>query len=106
MRTQFSAVPLTGAPTPTGKLQDYIPVPFAQADYLINFAVLKGHSVGVTVCGKNWFGALLRCPDGYYRDAYGTNQGGYLSYFSMHANGPDPAQGGTPGLGHYVPLWT
>ena len=101
MRTEFSTVPFDWSTNAAGKLQDYVPVPFAQADYLINLAVLKGHSVGVTVCGKNWYGALLRCPDGYFRDAYGTNQGGYQNYSSMHASGPDPGQGGTPGLGHY-----
>jgi len=30
----------------------------AEADYLINMAILKGHSgQGVTLCAKNWFGA-------------------------------------------------
>jgi Domain of unknown function (DUF362) len=82
-------------------VQDYVPMPFAQADYIINFAVLKGHSVGVTLCGKNFYGALLRCPDGYYRDANGLNQGGTLNYSSMHKSTTDPAQGGPPGLGHY-----
>src|ERR1019366_708433 len=62
--------------------------------------VLKGHSVGVSVCGKNWYGALLRCPDGYYRDANGTNQGGTVNYADMHASTPNPALG-PPGLGHY-----
>jgi len=101
MRTMFSAVPFNWSANAVGKVQDYVPVPFAQADYLINFAVLKGHSVGVTVCGKNWYGALLRCPDGYYRDANGTNQGGNVNYASMHASTPDPNMAGPPGLGHY-----
>jgi hypothetical protein len=100
MRTELSAAPFDWSTGAAGKLQDYVPVPFAQADYLINFAVLKGHSVGVTVCGKNWYGALLRCPDGYYRDANGTNQGGTVNYADMHASTPNPALG-PPGLGHY-----
>jgi hypothetical protein len=78
-----------------------VPVPFAQADYLINFAVLKGHSVGVTLVGKNLYGSLLRCPDGYYRDANGPNQGANLNYVSMHTSTPDPNIPGTPGMGHY-----
>jgi hypothetical protein len=100
MRTELSAAPFGWSTNAAGKLQDYLPVPFAQADYLINFAVLKGHSVGVSVCGKNWYGALLRCPDGYYRDANGTNQGGTVNYADMHASTPNPALG-PPGLGHY-----
>jgi len=101
-RTLFSAVPFNWSTTnANGKLQDYIPVPFAQADYLIDFAVLKGHSVGVTLCGKNLYGALLRCPDGYYRDALGLNHGGVLNYVSMHGSTPDPTMPGTAGLGHY-----
>ncbi|HEY5910268.1 MAG TPA: DUF362 domain-containing protein [Verrucomicrobiae bacterium] len=79
---------------------DYVPVPFAQADYLINFAVLKGHSVGITACGKNFYGALLRCPDGFFRDANGPNQPGTPNYSSMHKSTPDPSMG-VPGLGHY-----
>ncbi len=106
MRVQFSAVPfcwsVTNANNPSlPVVQDYIPVPFAQAAYIVNFAVLKGHSVGVTLCGKNFYGALLRCPDGYYRDANGANQGGTPNYNSMHASTPDPTIPGIPGMGHY-----
>ncbi len=106
MRTELSSVPfywsVTNANTPGQPVVlDRVPVPFAQADYIINFAVLKGHSVGVTLCGKNFYGALLRCPDGYFRDAYAPNQGGTLNYSSMHKTTPDPTQGGVPGLGHY-----
>jgi Domain of unknown function (DUF362) len=101
-RVEFSTVPFHwSTPSAAGKVQDYVPVPFAQADYLINFAILKGHSVGVTLCGKNLYGALLRCPDGYYRDASGTDQGGILNYLNMHASTPNPTLPGTPGLGHY-----
>ncbi len=104
MRTAFSAVPFFWSKTNAAAgtvVQDYIPVPFAIADYLIDFAVLKGHSVGITACGKNFYGALLRCPDGYYRDANGMNQGGTLNYSSMHTSTPDPSIPGTPGMGRY-----
>ena len=105
MRVELAPVPfywsVTNANTPSlPVVQDYVPVPFAQADYLINFAVLKGHSVGVTLCGKNFYGALLRCPDGYFRDANGPNQPGTPNYSSMHKSAPDPSMG-LPGLGHY-----
>jgi len=100
MRTELSTVPFYWS-AKAGILQDYIPVPFAEADYLINFTVLKGHSAGVTVCGKNWYGALLRCPEGYYRDAYGTDQGGRLTgYANLHKSLPN-ADLGVPGLGQY-----
>lgn len=106
LRVQLSNVPfywsVTNAVT-SGQavVADYVPQPFAQASYIINFAVLKGHSVGVTACGKNFYGALLRCPDGFFRDANGPNQGATLNYSSMHKGTPDPNAGGVPGLGHY-----
>jgi len=49
--------------------QDYIPTHFSQADYFINFAILKSHDdAGITVCGKNNYGSLKRNPNaaGYY----------------------------------------
>jgi len=108
LRTEFSSVPfnwsVTNAVAGTPVVQDYVPVPLAQADYLIDFAVLKGHSVGVTLCAKNFHGALLRCPDGYYRDAIAQNVGGILNYDNMHTSTPDPSLPGTPGRGHYRAL--
>ena len=76
-----------------GKLQDYVPAPFAQADYLINFAILKGHSAGITLCGKNLYGALKRCPSG---SLYGQ---GTLNYYVTHLSLPNAEW--SPGLGHY-----
>jgi hypothetical protein len=81
-----------------GKRQDYVPTPFAEATYLINFAVLKGHSAGITLCAKNLYGALLRCPDGYLRDE------GREDYYDLHATLPDPRLPGVPGLGKYRAL--
>jgi hypothetical protein len=90
MRTEFSTNKFfwSSPDAGPGQLQDYIPVPFAQAAYLIDFAVLKGHSVGITLCGKNFYGALLRCPDGYFRDAKGIDRGGTVNYLSMHDSAP------------------
>ena len=105
MRTEPSSVPfywsVTNATAGQPVVPDYVPVPLAQADYLIDFAVLKGHSVGVTLCAKNFHGALLRCPDGYFRDAFGPNQGGILNYANMHTSTADPSLPGVPGRGHY-----
>jgi hypothetical protein len=104
MRVELSSVPfywsVTNASSGQQVVADYVPIPFAQADYIIDCAVLKGHSVGVTLCGKNWYGSLLRCPDGYSRDAFGPNQGGNINYSSMHLSTPDPSMG-IPGMGHY-----
>ena len=95
-RTEFSTTRFDwSTPNATGKLQDYLPVPFAEAAYLINFAVLKGHSGGTTVCAKNNYGSLLRCPDGYLR-------GDYLDYYSMHDT--LPGSGGSTNLGAYRAL--
>ncbi len=69
----------------TGKTQDYIPTHFAQATYFINFPTLKSHdTAGITVCGKNHYGSLIRNP----------NTGGY---YDMHATRATE----TPGMGHY-----
>jgi len=52
----------------SGKKQDYIPICFSQAKYIINFAILKGHEIGgVTLCAKNHYGSLIRSPYGYVR---------------------------------------
>jgi hypothetical protein len=77
-----------------GKKQDYIPTSFAEADYLINFAILKSHdSGGITVCGKNHYGSLLRNPDR-------TLKGQRYDYYDMHASLPVNRRG----MGHYRAL--
>lgn len=48
---------------------NHLPTCVTQADYLINLANLKGHSYGITLCGKNHFGSFinnnaLRPPEG------------------------------------------
>jgi hypothetical protein len=64
-----SSVPIYWSCRPEGCLQDYLPEPFAQADYLVNLANLKSHTAaGVTLCAKNHYGSLVRWPvqEGYY----------------------------------------
>jgi gluconolactonase len=64
-----SSVPLYWSCQPQGCKQDYVPVAFAEAEYLINFANLKAHTgAGVTLCAKNHYGSLVRWPvqKGYY----------------------------------------
>jgi hypothetical protein len=96
-RARLSQTPFNwSAPSADSKRQDYLPEAFADAKYLINFAVLKGHSSGITVCAKNHYGSLLRCPDGYMRGA------GILDYYDMHLSLPNP--GWSPGTGKYRAL--
>jgi len=77
-----------------GKRQDYIPRSFAEADYMINFAILKSHdSGGITVCGKNHYGSLLRNPDR-------TLRGQRYDYYDMHSSLPVYRRG----MGYYRAL--
>lgn len=96
-RTQFSSKRFDWSTSAAaGKRQDYVPEPFAAAAYIINFPVLKGHSCGVTVCAKNHYGSLLRCPDGYLREV------DIRDYYSLHDTLAD--MGNLPNLGHYRAL--
>lgn len=52
----------------SGKV-NYLPTCVTEATYMINLANLKGHSYGITLCGKNHFGSFingnaLRPPEG------------------------------------------
>lgn len=52
----------------SGKV-NYLPTCVTRAEYVINLANLKGHSYGITLCGKNHFGSfingnLMRPPEG------------------------------------------
>ena len=72
--------------------QDYIPDYFAQADYFINFPVLKSHnSAGITVAGKNHYGSLMRAP----------NASGYYNEHNTRPSNSDGSPFATPGMGHY-----
>lgn len=80
-----STVPLYWSSRPAGKKQDYVPVHYAEARYLINMANLKGHTMaGITLCGKNHFGSLIRTPP-------------QEDYFDMHAS----TAKASPGTGKY-----
>jgi len=108
-RVEFSNVPLYwSTPAAVGKTQDYLPTAFAQADYLVNFAILKGHSSGVTLCAKNHYGSLIRTPAGYVRPAFPLwpTQGGYPGYYNMHLSLPNAGQSPpwSPGTGQHRAL--
>lgn len=44
---------------------NYLPTCITEADYLINLANLKGHSYGITMCGKNHFGSFINDSSPY-----------------------------------------
>jgi hypothetical protein len=92
----FSSSPMNWSTADAnGKDQDYFLTSYDQATYLIDFAVLKGHSAGVSLCGKNNYGSLKRLPNG----KLGTVQ---MNYYSLHNSLPNPAgTWGVPGVGHY-----
>ncbi len=93
-RAEFSSQRISwSTPGAAGKTVDYVPTMFADADYVINFAVLKGHSSGITVCGKNLYGALIRLPNGH------LHYDGRLPYYDLHLSLPNREY--TPGKGHY-----
>ena len=97
-RAEFSTTQFNwSTPAAQGKRQDYVPTAFSDADYIINFALLKGHSAGITFCAKNQYGSLLRCPDGYLRDA-----GVISGYYDMHRTIPGGTEGN--GMGRYRAL--
>jgi hypothetical protein len=94
VRTEFSSTPFYWSTmAANGMRNDYVPAPFAEASYIINFAVLKGHSSGITVCGKNHYGSLLRTPVGSVRGV------AYSDYYNLHLSLPNAEW--SPGMGRY-----
>jgi gluconolactonase len=83
IKSRQSSVPLYWSCNPKGNKQDYAPVCFAEADYIINFANLKAHTgAGVTLCAKNHYGSLVRWPaeKGYFdmhKNAFAKEEGIY-----------------------------
>ncbi len=85
----LSTVPLYWSCRPQGVREDFIPRAFAEAQYLINLATLKGHTgAGVTLCAKNHYGSLGRMPPerGYYdlhRSAFNRGTGQYRNLVDL-----------------------
>jgi len=84
-----SKVALYWSSRPQGYRQDYAPVYFAQAEYVINVANFKAHTgAGVTLCAKNHYGSLVRIPSesGYYdlhTSTYATGMGKYRNLVDL-----------------------
>lgn len=64
----------------------YLPTCVTQADYMINLANLKGHSYGVTLCGKNHFGSFIN--GNAMRPPEGANLHQFLTQNKMDAYSP------------------
>jgi uncharacterized repeat protein (TIGR01451 family) len=108
-KAEFGTVPLYWSTSEAdGTTQDYLPQAFEEADYLINFAVLKSHDgSGITVNAKNHYGSLLRCPDGFLRDALNIGPPPYNGYYHMHYTLPGDGYYDDPDMttmGHYRAL--
>ena len=72
-----------------GKMQDCVVQSYYEADYLINFALLKSHErAGITVAAKNHYGSMLRLPNsgGYYDLHESLPTGGSNSDFHYMGN--------------------
>jgi hypothetical protein len=58
-----SSVPVYWSSHPSVSNQDYVPASYAEAEYTINMANLKSHTMGgVTLTAKNHYGSLVRWP--------------------------------------------
>jgi len=51
--------------TSFGGQESFLPTCVTEAKYLINLANLKGHSYGITLCGKNHFGSFINDSSPY-----------------------------------------
>lgn len=65
---------------------NYLPTCVTQAEYVINFANLKGHSYGITLCGKNHFGSFLNGNE--MRPPEGANLHQFLTMDRMNVYSP------------------
>ncbi len=73
---------------------NYLPTCVTEAEYLVNLANLKGHSYGITLCGKNHFGSFIngnamRPPEGANLHQFLTRNemGSYSPLTDLMANG-------------------
>jgi len=73
-----------------GTEPDFVPSSYANAEYLINFACLKSHRAGITVCAKNHYGSFIRRP---YPEG---------NFYNLHHS--LPSGWSNPGTGRYRTL--
>ncbi len=65
---------------------NYLPTCVTEAEYVINFANLKGHSYGITLCGKNHFGSFINGNE--MRPPEGANLHQFLTMDKMGVYSP------------------
>ena len=65
---------------------NYLPTCVTEAEYVINFANLKGHSYGITLCGKNHFGSFINGNE--MRPPEGANLHQFLTMNKMGVYSP------------------
>lgn len=65
---------------------NYLPTCVTKAEYVINFANLKGHSYGITLCGKNHFGSFINGNE--MRPPEGANLHQFLTMDKMGVYSP------------------
>ena len=79
------SVPIVWSHEFSGKV-NYLPTCVTEATYVINLANLKGHSYGITLCGKNHFGSFLN--GNTMRPPEGANLHGWLTRNEMGIYSP------------------
>ena len=67
-------------------LVNYLPTCVTEAEYVINLANLKGHSYGITLCGKNHFGSFIN--GNAMRPPEGANLHQFLTRSEMNIYSP------------------
>lgn len=65
---------------------NYLPTCVTEAEYMINLANLKGHSYGITLCGKNHFGSFIN--GNAMRPPEGANLHQFLTRNEMESYSP------------------
>lgn len=65
---------------------NYLPACVTEATYMINLANLKGHSYGMTLCGKNHYGSYIN--SNRMRPPVGANLHGFLAGAEMDEYSP------------------
>ena len=72
---------------PGGGNPVYVPSCVAQADYLIDMGQLKGHNLaGVTLCAKNYFGAIMSYPANNSPQSSAPKNAGLHPYICVHSD--------------------
>jgi hypothetical protein len=98
----YSGKTSSGGAIPTG----HVPTVAAEADYIINLAIMKGHAdAGVTLAAKNWYGCLGVTPTGQNHQRRASTARDYASYRDLTDLTAHPDLGGKTMLIVFDGLW-